>query len=252
MKGHESCVDGRCGADRGLNLAVPDPTGAVYPGVMTAGGKTQAYVPPPNGGPYGPPPGPGPSGYGPPAPPPVLQPRRPGRLRTALAAAGIILAVVLAASALVVALTTRVDSNDSNNAAPSAGDPAASSSPASTEQADRALCAAIGPLMSEYSTTAKAWFALGQPGTPARDGALPKFISDTEDWVARVEVAMKEHPGVQPRFTRTLERHIDDLWLLVNNIEPGPEKSYDSAAWTDSLIAYGGPQSICDSLGAGW
>jgi hypothetical protein len=182
----------------------------------------------------------------------VFQPPRPGRLRTALAASGIILAVVLAASALVVALTTRVDSNDSNSAAPPAGDPASSSTPASTEQADRALCTAIGPLMSEYSATAKAWFALGQPGTPARDGALPKFISDTEDWVARVEVAMKEHPGVQPRFTRTLERHIDDLWLLVNNIEPGPEKSYDSAAWTDSLIAYGGPQSICDSLGAGW
>ena len=234
------------------NLAVPYPTGAVYPGCMTAGGKTQAYVPPPNGGPYGPPPGPGPSGYGPPAPPPVLQPLRPGRLRTALAAAGIVLAVVLAASALVVALTTRVDSNDSNSAAPSAGDPAASSSPASTEQADRALCAAIGPLMSEYSTTAKAWFALGQPGTPARDAALPNFIDDTESWVRRADAVLAEHPNVQPRFERTLQRYLDDLWLFANNIEPGPERTYDGAAWTDGLVAFGGPQSICDVLRAGW
>ena len=66
-------------------------------------------------------PAPGPSAMAPPAPPPVFQPRRPGRLRTALAASGIILAVVLAASALVVALTTR--SSSSNTAAPSAGNP---------------------------------------------------------------------------------------------------------------------------------
>ncbi|WP_040539327.1 hypothetical protein [Mycolicibacterium tusciae] len=220
---------------------------------MTAGGKTQAYVPPPNGGPFGPPNGPGPSGYGPPpAPPPVFQPPRPGRLRTALAAAGIVLAVVLAASALVVALTTRSSSKDSNSAAPAAGDPAASSSPASTEQADRALCTAIGPLISEYSTTAKAWFALGQPGTPARDAALPKFIGDTESWVRRADAILAEHPNVQPRFERTLQRYLDDLWLFANNIEPGPERTYDGAAWTDGLIAFGGPQSICDSLGAGW
>lgn len=227
---------------------------------MTAGGKTEAaYVPPPNGGPFGPPPGPGPSGYAEPpalppppqAPAPVFLSPRPSRLRTALAAAGILLAVVLAASSLVVALTGR-SSSDTNTPAPSADNPAASSDTASTEVADRGLCTAIAPLMSEYSRTAKAWFALGQPGTPARDAALPQFISDTEDWVARVDAVMDEHTGVQPRFERTLQRYVDDLWLFANNVEPGPERTYDGAAWTDSLIAYGGPQSICDSLGAGW
>lgn len=237
----------------GPNLAVPDPTGAVYPGGMTAGGKTQAYVPPPNGGPYGPPPGPGPSGYGPPAAPsPVFQPRRPGRLRTALAAAGIILAVVLAASALVVALTTRVDSNDSNSTAPPADSPAASSSPASTEQADRALCTAIGPLMSEYNKVSNEWIALGTPGSPARDAGLPKLIKDTEDFVGRADTVMDQHPDVQPRFERTLQRYLDDLWLFANNIEPGPSEDYDKAAWVDSMMAYGGPQTICNELGAGW
>ncbi|WP_233151359.1 hypothetical protein [Mycobacterium lehmannii] len=106
--------------------------------------------------------------------------------------------------------------------------------------------------MTDFGTTAKEWFALGQPGTPARDAALPKFINDTEDWIARVETVMNEHPGVQPRFERTMRRYLDDLWLFVNNVEPGPERTYDGAAWTDSLIAYGGPQSICDDLGAGW
>jgi hypothetical protein len=106
--------------------------------------------------------------------------------------------------------------------------------------------------MTEYSATAKDWFALGEPGTPARDAGLPGFIDETKDWVSRTEAIMAEHPDVQPRFARTLQRHLDDLWLLVNNVEPGPERSYDGAAWTDSLIAYGGPQSICDDLGAGW
>ena len=230
---------------------MPDPTGAVYPGGMTAGGKTQAYVQPPNGGPYGPPPGPGPSGYGPPAPPPELQrPPRPGRLRTALAAAGIILAVVLAASALVVALTTR--SSSSNTAAPSAGNPAASSNPASTEQADRALCTAIAPLMVEQNKVSNDWFRLGEPGSTARDAGLPKFIDDTENWVGRAEAVLAEHPGVQPRLERTMNRYVDDLWLFVNNIAPGPSEDYDKAAWIDSMIAYGGPQTICDVLGAGW
>lgn len=229
-----------------------DLASGVYPGYMTAGGKTEAaYVPPPNGGPFGPPPGPGPSGYGAPPPPPVFLPPRPRRLRTALAAAGILLAVVLAASALVVALTGRTSSESSTAPAP-AGNPAATSDTASTEVADRGLCTAIGPLMAEYDKTATAWFGLGQPGTPARDAALPKFIDDTKSWVSRVEAVMDEHPGVQPRFTRTLQRHLDDLWLLVNNVKPGAERTYDSAAWTDSLVAYGGPQSICDDLGAGW
>ncbi|HEY9264206.1 hypothetical protein QQA43_31475 (plasmid) [Mycolicibacterium vanbaalenii] len=160
--------------------------------------------------------------------------------------------MVLAASALVVALTTRANSGGLNSAAAPAGDPAASSSAASTEHADRALCTAIAPLMTEYDKTSSAWIGLGDPGTPARDAALPKFKADTEEWVGRVEAVMQEHPGVQPRLTRTLERHIDDLWLLVNNIEPGPERTYDKAAWTDSMIAYGGPLAICYDVGIRW
>ncbi|WP_142301089.1 hypothetical protein [Mycobacterium lehmannii] len=173
------------------------------------------------------------------------------RARTVLTTVSSLLAVVLAAAALVVALTNR-SGGESSTVAASADDPDTSSTPASTEKADRALCTAIAPLMAEYDNTSTAWFGLGQPGTPARDSALPEFVDDTKDWVNRVETVMNEHPGVQPRFTRTLQPHLDDLWLLVNNVAPGPERIYDSAAWVDSLVAYGGPQSICNDVGISW
>jgi hypothetical protein len=106
--------------------------------------------------------------------------------------------------------------------------------------------------MAEYDNTSTTYLNLGAPGTPARDAALPKFIDDTKNWVTRVEAIKDDHPAAQPRLSRTLQRHLDDLWLLASNIAPGQEKSYDKAAWTDSLVAYGGPQSICNELGAGW
>ena len=135
----------------------------------------------------------------PPAPPPVFQPRRPGRLRTALAASGIILAVVLAASALVVALTTR--SSSSNTAAPSAGNPAASSSPASTEQADRALCTAIAPLMVEQNKVSNDWFRLGNP---ARRRGMPGYQSLlTTQKIGSVEPKLCSRSTRRPATTGT-------------------------------------------------
>ncbi|MDY6997032.1 MAG: hypothetical protein SW019_10570 [Actinomycetota bacterium] len=106
--------------------------------------------------------------------------------------------------------------------------------------------------MAEYDRTSTTFINLGAPGTPARDAALPQFIDDTTDWVGRAEAVAEQHPGVQPRLSRTLQRHLDDLWLLANNIAPGQEQSYDKAAWIDSMVAYGGPQSICNEIGAGW
>ncbi len=106
--------------------------------------------------------------------------------------------------------------------------------------------------MVEQNKVSNDWFRLGEPGSTARDAGLPKFIDDTENWVGRAEAVLAEHPGVQPRLERTMNRYLDDLWLFVNNIAPGPSEDYDKAAWIDSMIAYGGPQTICDDLGAGW
>ena len=38
----------------------------------------------------------------------------------------------------------------------------------------------------------------------------------------------------------TLQRYVDDMQLFVASVRPGPGTKYDEAAWTDSIVAYGG------------
>jgi hypothetical protein len=106
--------------------------------------------------------------------------------------------------------------------------------------------------MTASNNQANEWVGLGDQGSPARDAALPKFVSDTKDWVPRAQVVVNAHPGTNPYLTRTLQRYIDDLSLYVTNVSPGPKQIYDAAAWNDSLVAYGGPKSICRDLGISW
>ena len=192
------------------------------------------------------PPG-GPPGYGwryaastPPTPP-----RRSKGLAAAVAAA-----IVLATAALVVGIVDLTRS--STPGAPAASAPTTSVSPADTTAANRALCNAIAPLMAEDDQRANAWIATGAPGTPARDTALPKFRTDTEDWAHRVQDVQNAHLNAEPFLKRTLQRFIDDRVLLVRNMRPGPAKQYDDEAWSDSMTAYGGPLSVCGGLGIKW
>jgi hypothetical protein len=160
-------------------------------------------------------------------------------------------AVVLAAAALIVAV---VRGGQSPAPATPTAPPSTSPTPAAsdTEVADKALCQAIAPLMAESNKQANDWVALGEQGSPARDGALPKYVSDTKDWVRRAEAVVDAHLGINPFLIRTLHRYIDDLSLYVTNVGPGPKQIYDAAAWNDSLVAYGGPKSICLDLGVNW
>jgi hypothetical protein len=121
-----------------------------------------------------------------------------------------------------------------------------------TESADRALCTAIAPLMAEDNRAANGWIATGEPGTPQRDAALPKFRNDTEDWAGRLQDVIDAHPDGHPFLLRTLQRFADDRLLLVRNMRPGPSKTYDDAAWADSMTALGGPLSVCGELGIRW
>ena len=50
----------------------------------------------------------------------------------------------------------------------------------------------------------------------------------------------------------TLQRYIDDMQLFVASVRPGPGTKYDEAAWTDSIVAYGGPLATCQALGVQW
>ncbi|WP_234714218.1 hypothetical protein [Mycolicibacterium chlorophenolicum] len=142
--------------------------------------------------------------------------------------------------------------------APAAATPAPvaaapNATPASdTSAADRALCTAIAPLMAESDRFSNAWTDLGEPGTPARDAATPKFISDTLDWIGRAQPMLDQHPDVDPFFRRSLQRFIDDLHLLVVDLRPGPLTSYAKALYADGVGAYSGPLHICDGLGIKW
>jgi hypothetical protein len=156
-------------------------------------------------------------------------------------AVGVVLAILLALAALVIALVPQSQ--------PAQGNP---SSPQAATAADKALCQAIGPLMKENDDRSNAFLATGQPGSPQRDAALGKFVSDTQDWAHRTQQVLDAHAN-PPRFTtRALQRYIDDMQLFVVSVRPGPGTQYDEAAWTDSIVAYGGPLATCQQLGIGW
>jgi hypothetical protein len=166
------------------------------------------------------------------------QRRRPSRKTV-----GVAVVIVFALAVLVIALAW-----PDSKPAPTAG----SASPQATMAADKTLCQAIGPLMKENDDRSNAFLATGQPGSPQRDAALPKFVSDTQDWARRTQQVLDAHAN-PPRFTtRALQRYIDDMQLFVASVRPGPGTQYDEAAWTDSIVAYGGPLATCQQLGIGW
>jgi hypothetical protein len=106
--------------------------------------------------------------------------------------------------------------------------------------------------MTEINRISNTYLGLGQAGTPARDSTLPKFISDMQDWIGRVQPILDQHPDARPFFRRSLQRFIDDRNLLVSDLKPGPVAGDAYALWSDSEGAYSGPVHICDQLGVKW
>ena len=179
------------------------------------------------------------------APPP---PRPSKGMAIAVAAA-----ILLATAALVVGVIDLT--RPATPAAPAASTsttPAPTSAPVDVTAANRALCTAIAPLMTESDRTAKAYSSLGPAGSPGRNAGEKKFVSDTKDWVGRIQPVIDIHPGADPFFRRSLQRFVDDQRLLGLDLDAGPYQSYDQAIWNDSLAAYNGPQSICWDLGIKW
>lgn len=158
---------------------------------------------------------------------------------------GVVFAILLAVTALVISVVSLLTRP---TPAPTAGPP----SPQAITAADKALCQAIGPLMKENDDRSNAFLATGEPGTPERDAALPKFVADTQDWARRTQLALDAHANPPRLITRALQRYIDDMQLFVASVRPGPGTQYDEAAWTDSIVAYGGPLALCQQLGAAW
>jgi len=210
----------------------------------------------PPGNPYGPAAGAGPGGPPmPPAGPPGYEwqyaaPPAPRR-RNGLVAAGITVAILLATAALVVGVVGLARPTPAPVAAAPTSAPS-TPTPGDTTAADRALCTAIAPLMGENDRFSNAYIRLGEAGSPARDQALPKFISDSQDWVKRVQPILDQHSDANPYLQRTLQRFLDDRSLLVSDMGPGPLTSYANALWADSLGAYSGPLHVCGGVGVTW
>lgn len=145
--------------------------------------------------------------------------------------------------------------------APAAPAPAPGSLPAPSSQNSAAvdpaaathdLCAGIGPLLSANDHTANAYLALGPAGTPARDAATPKFVSDISSQIAQIQQVLDSHPAADPFLVRALQRFVDDEHFIVADISSGPFEDYDQTVWSDHLAAYSGVLSVCSKAGVKW
>ena len=210
-----------------------------------------------SGTPHGEPSGTQPPGapIAPPAAPPGhdwrYAPPPPGRSKGMVLA--VAAAIVLATAALVVGIVDLARS--SPHAAPSASTPksaAPTSAPTDFTAANRALCTAIAPLMTESDRVAKTYSDLGPANTPAWNAGKDKFITDTKNWVGSIQPVIYSHPDVDPYFRRSLQRFVDDRRYLVADLEEGPWQPYDQTNWNDSLSAYNGPLTTCWDLGIKW
>ena len=173
----------------------------------------------------------------------------PPQRRNRLATLGTILTALIAAAALavgIVALLTRPGPGSDAAISPT------STPSVDTSSADRALCTAIAPLMAESDRISNSYVDLGSPGTPARDAATPKFITDILDWVGRIQPVVDQHTAANPFFLRSLQRFIDDQHLIVVDLAPGPLTAYAKNLFSDGVGAYSGPLHICDGLGIKW
>ena len=183
----------------------------------------------------------GETGFG----PPYGRPTRTGR--RGILAAGVVLAILLAVAALIVAIVALTEEPP-----PAAAPQTPPSQQGPTTDADRKVCEAIAPLMKENDDRSNAFLGTGQPGSPEQDAALPKFVTDTQDWARRTQQVLDANANPPRLLTRTLQRYVDDMQLFVASVRPGPGTKYDEAAWTDSIVAYGGPLATCQALGVQW
>lgn len=121
------------------------------------------------------------------------------------------------------------------------------------DDADKALCEAIGPLMREETDRANAFLATGEPDSPERKAAIPKFKTDTLEWANHVQSLLNDHAEPPRYLTRTLQQYIDGMLLYSENMYPdrAPD-AYDNDAYDSAAIAYGGPLGTCYKVGIRW
>jgi len=162
-------------------------------------------------------------------------------------------ALMMAAAALATAIVGLTHSFSNSSAAGALSAPSATTGAlADNSSRDRALCAAIAPLMAADDRASNAFIDTGPAGSTERDAAQAKYRSDTEVWITQIQPIADAHRDADPFLLRTLQRFVDDRNLMVRNMRPGPARTYDDEIWADSLAALGGPMSVCYQLGVKW
>jgi hypothetical protein len=121
------------------------------------------------------------------------------------------------------------------------------------DDADKALCEAIAPLMKESDEKNRVLTSAGPAGSPERSAVIPEFKKHTLDWASRMQKLLDEHAEPPRYLTRTLQAYVDGSLLYSENIYPDrPPDSYDGAVWDSAAVAYGGPLTTCYKLGIKW
>ncbi len=202
---------------------------------------THGYVPQPAAGVPGLPPGPPSYGWAPPEPP-----RRGRGMAVALAVVGLLSLTAIGLS--IVSLTKSPAAGPSTTTTTSSP----STLPVVSAAATHDLCTTIGPLMVEKDQIANGWINAGPVGTPARDAATPKFVTDMTKSVASIQQILDAHPTADPFLRRSLQRQIDDEHLLAADVGAGPFQPYDQNTWSDSQAAYTGVLTVCSNAGVKW
>jgi hypothetical protein len=166
-----------------------------------------------------------------------------------------VVAVLLAGAALVVSLIrkpeTSAPAQPTTTPTTTASTPTASAQQIFADDADRALCQAIAPLMKDIAEQNRAFAALS-PGSPEQGTAIPAYKAFIEGWAEKTQAELNKFAS-PPRFlTRTLQSYIDDKLLYVEMVQPGHVDPFDEPTWTQASIDAGGPLSTCSKLGITW
>ena len=179
--------------------------------------------------------------------PPAAAPMRP---RLGLLASGVVLGVLLSVAALVLSIITAMRGPEAT-ASPAA--PQIQPQQLFVDDADKALCEAIGPLMQEETARGRAFLNSGEPDSPARKAAIPQFKAETRQWADRIQALLNDHADPPRYLTRTLQQYVDAMLLYSENLRddraPDP---YDNIAYEAAIVAVGGPLVTCYNVGAGW
>lgn len=121
------------------------------------------------------------------------------------------------------------------------------------EDADKALCEVIAPLMREETDRANKFVSTGDPSSPERKAAIPKFKEDTLNWAERMQKVVNENSDPPRYLTRTLQQYIDGMLLYSENMYPEKEPdAYDNTTYDSAVVAYGGPLGTCNKVGIRW